>query len=68
MSTRRTEWVVYVNGSYHDTVGAWTKEEALEEVLFSGSIGRYVYDMDAEPYVGDSEPEEDYQPRRLYGN
>jgi hypothetical protein len=61
-------YVVYVNGNFHSEVMAFSREEALEEVLFSGTIGRYVYDMDAELYTGSDEPEEDYYPRSLYGN
>jgi len=62
-----SKWVVYVNGNYHSTTEAYDKADALERT-FDRGIGYYVHDMDAEPYEGDQEPEEDYYPLRLYGN
>jgi len=60
------EWIVFVNGNEHTTVKAWNEEDAVEKVLFGGTIGRYVYEISAEPYESDQDPEEDYYPSRNY--
>jgi hypothetical protein len=66
VQTHRQKWIVFVDGSQHATVDAWTKEEAVEKVLFGDAIGRYFYEISAEPYESDQDPEGDYYPSRHY--